>query len=126
MTSYEFECALVYLAEQVIKTFGKDVGVQELKQEPVGRDFEKTRSTGEPRIEDEKVRRVVKTWAELNAIKQVVYVEYESSDGSYCCLANIDDGRISIKFAGCISALKDCREYAIDELCEKGENDGVY
>lgn len=24
MTSYEFECALVYLAEQVIKTFGKD------------------------------------------------------------------------------------------------------
>lgn len=27
MTSYEFERALVYLAEQIIKTFGKDVGV---------------------------------------------------------------------------------------------------
>lgn len=115
MTSYEFECALVYLAEQVIKTFGKDVGVQELKQESV-----------EPYIEDKKVRRAVKTWAELNAVKQAVYVEYESSDGNYCCLANMDDGRISIKFAGCILALKDCREYTIDELCGKGENDGVY
>ena len=117
MTNYECGRALVYIAEQIIKTFGKDFGleVQELKQESV-----------EPRIEDEKVRRVVKTWAELNGIKRVVYVEYESPDGSYCCLANMDDGRISIKFDGCISALKDCGEYTINELCEKGENDGVY
>lgn len=115
MTSYEFECALVYLAEQVIKTFGKDVGVQELRQE-----------SAEPLIKDEKICKVVKTWAKLNAIKRVVYVEYESLDGSYYCLANMDDGRISIKFAGCISALKDCREYTIDELCGKGENDVVY
>lgn len=28
MTSYETEYALVYLAEQIIKTFGKDFGVQ--------------------------------------------------------------------------------------------------
>lgn len=124
MTSYEFECALVYLAEQVIKTFGKDVGVQELKQEPVGRDFEKTRSTGEPRIEDEKVRRVVKTWAELNSIKRVVYVE--AINESSCCLTDMGEGCYCIKFVGCISTLKDCKEYTIDELCGKGENDGMY
>lgn len=37
MTSYESERALVYLAEQIIKTFGKDFGfeIQEPKQEPV-------------------------------------------------------------------------------------------
>lgn len=34
MTSYEFERALVYIAEQIIKTFGEDVGVQWQKQEP--------------------------------------------------------------------------------------------
>lgn len=36
MTSYESERALVYLAEQIIKTFGKDFGleIQEPKQEP--------------------------------------------------------------------------------------------
>lgn len=32
MTSYEFERALVYIAEVIIKTFGKDVGVQEPKE----------------------------------------------------------------------------------------------
>lgn len=75
----------------------------------------------EPLIKDKKIRRAVRVWAELNAIKQVVYVEYESIDGSYYCLANMDDGRISIKFAGCISALKDCEEYTITELCGEGE-----
>ena len=30
MTSYELEYALVYLAEQIIKTFGKEFGVQVL------------------------------------------------------------------------------------------------
>ena len=34
MTSYETEYALVYLAEQIIKTFGKDFGIQVSKQEP--------------------------------------------------------------------------------------------
>lgn len=33
MTSYETEYALVYLAEQIIKTFGKDFGIQVSKQE---------------------------------------------------------------------------------------------
>lgn len=29
MTNYEFERALVYIAEQIIKTFGEDVGVRQ-------------------------------------------------------------------------------------------------
>lgn len=35
MTSYEFERALVYIAEQIIKTFGEDVGVQWPDQDTV-------------------------------------------------------------------------------------------
>ena len=50
MTNYECGRALVYIAEQIIKTFGKDFGleVQELKQE-----------SAEPRIEDEKVQKAI-------------------------------------------------------------------
>lgn len=35
MTSYEFERALVYLAEQTIKTFGKDFGIQRVDQDTI-------------------------------------------------------------------------------------------
>lgn len=54
MTNYECGRALVYIAEQIIKTFGKDFGleVQEPKQEPK-----------EPLIKDAKVRKAVRAWA---------------------------------------------------------------
>lgn len=58
MTSYEFERALVYLAEQIIKTFGEDVGTPGLKQEPA-----------EPLIKDKKIRKAVRVWAEANGVK---------------------------------------------------------
>lgn len=69
-----------------------------------------------PLITDEKIRKAVRAWAELNKSKQVVYVEYTAST-DYCCLADMDNGCYCIKFVGRISALKDGEEYTIDEIC---------
>lgn len=74
----------------------------------------------EPLIKDEKIRKAVRAWAELNKSKQVVYVEYTAST-DYCCLADMDNGYYCIKFVGRISALKDGEEYTIDEIC--GDDD---
>ena len=35
MTSYEFGRALVYIAEQIIKTFGEDFGIQLIDQDAI-------------------------------------------------------------------------------------------
>jgi len=77
----------------------------------------------EPLIKDEKIRKAVRAWAEVNAIRQVGYVESLNRD--YCCLTDMDgDGcrtGYCIKFVGWIPTLKDCGEYTIDELCGEEE-----
>lgn len=78
----------------------------------------------EPLIKDEKIRKAVRAWAEVNAIRQVGYVESLNRDS--CCISDIDgeygDEVYSIKFVGWIPTLKDCGEYTIAELCgEEGE-----
>lgn len=74
----------------------------------------------EPLIDNEKIREIVRAWAEINAVRQVAYVE--DLNGESCCLAGMEDGRgYCIKFVGWIPTLKDCGEYFIDELCGEGE-----
>lgn len=74
----------------------------------------------EPLIKDKKTRKAVKAWAEINAIRQVAYIE--SLNRESCCLTGIEDDRgYCIEFIGWIPTLKDCGEYSIAELCGKEE-----
>lgn len=57
MTSYEAERTLVYFAEQIIKTFGKEFGVEDLIQKP-----------GETLIKDNKLKEFFREWAKLIGI----------------------------------------------------------
>ena len=102
MTSYESERALVYLAEQIIKTFGKDFGleIQEPKQEPV-----------EPLIKDEKVRKAVKAWAEANGIGRVWHE---------CASCWLRGNGLKIELENEVVDLEQ-NNYTIDELCGEEE-----
>lgn len=108
MTSYEFERALVFLAEQIIKTFGKDFETQEMKQEPA-----------EPLIKDEKIRKAVRAWAEANEVFGAS--TYKScSDGHYWYIRAFNDTErgIDIDLWGELpKELIDCKYYTIAELC---------
>lgn len=105
MTSYESERALVYLAEQIIKTFGKDFGleIQEPKQEPV-----------EPLIKDEKIRKAVKAWAEANE-------ETEIKVKGGCLVATFKGLHKQLELELNCTWTRD-GVYSIAELC--GEEDG--
>lgn len=109
MTSYEFERALVYIAEQIIKTFGKDFGfeIQEPKQEPV-----------EPLIKDEKIRKAVRAWAEACRLKYAIYKQ--SSNEFYDPDTR---GKFAIKFTlkPIEVWLDDGKCYTITELCGEEE-----
>ena len=109
MTNYECGRALVYIAEQIIKTFGKDFGleVQELKQE-----------SAEPLIKDEKIRKAVRAWAEANDVNLVRIAGVRTLESEH---QGIEIEFNTDLFVGWKTALK-----TIDELCGKGENDGMY
>lgn len=102
MTSYESERALVYLAEQIIKTFGKDFGfeIQEPKQEPA-----------EPLIKDEKIRKAVKAWAEANGIERVWHE---------CASCWLRGNGLKIELENEVVDLEQ-KNYTIDELCGEEE-----
>ena len=105
MTSYEFERGLVYIAEQIIKTFGKDFGleVQVPKQEPK-----------EPLIKDEKIRKAVRAWAEACRLK---YATYKQSSNEF--YDPDTRGKFAIKFTlkPIEVWLDDGKCYTITELC---------
>lgn len=103
MTSYEFERALVYLAEQIIKTFGKDVRVQEPKREPA-----------EPLIKDEKIRKAVRAWAEANTIRSCI-----CKDEMHCITFETERGMF-ISFEYAISIPPE-GNFTITELCGEEE-----
>ena len=75
--------------------------------------------TCEPLIKDEKIRKAVRAWAEINSIKNVLYAE--KSDRSLYVLTDMSDDDFSIELVGWIPTLKDGESYTIDELCGEEE-----
>lgn len=106
MTNYECGRALVYIAEQIIKTFGKDFGleVQELKQE-----------SAEPLIKDEKIRKAVRAWAEVNELEPDYEVKYDAD--TY----GLNSWQADINFNYRIEGLEHNKKYIIAELCGEEE-----
>ena len=66
----------------------------------------------EPLIKDEEIRKAVRAWAEVNAIRQVSYV----TDSRSCRLADLMDNDYCIDFVGWIPTLNDMKRYTIAEL----------
>lgn len=73
----------------------------------------------EPLIKDEKIRKAVRAWAEVNSIEEVLYAE--RTDKSLFVLTDMGADDTSIMFVGWVPTLKDGADYTIDELC--GEED---
>lgn len=74
----------------------------------------------EPLIKDEKVRKAVRAWAEINSVREVSYAA--RLYGSSCMLTSMDDDQFSIEFVGWIPTLKDDEAtYSIAELCGEDE-----
>lgn len=69
----------------------------------------------EPLIKDEKIRKAVRAWAEVNSIKKALYAE--RLNRSLCWLTDMGDEDFSIKLVGWIPTLKDDEDYTITELC---------
>lgn len=73
----------------------------------------------EPLIKDEKIRKAVRAWAEVDSIEKAIYAE--RADSSVCILTDMGVGDYSIEFFGYIQTLKDGEDYTIAELCGEGE-----
>lgn len=73
----------------------------------------------EPLIKDEKIRKAVRAWAEVNLIEKALYAE--RPDRSLCNLTDMGDDDYTIGFVGWIPMLKDGEEYTIAELCGEEE-----
>lgn len=74
----------------------------------------------EPLIKDEKIRKAVRAWAEVNSIDNVLYAE--RPDRSLCVLTDMgDDDEYVIELVGWIPTLKDAKTYTITELCGEEE-----
>lgn len=109
MTNYECGRALVYIAEVIIKTFGKEFGyeVQEPKQEPK-----------EPLIKDEKIRKAVRAWAEAVGTECVEITHSRSHFIRFMSyLADEDELCMSRE----IGQIFDEKLYTIAELCGEEE-----
>ncbi len=75
----------------------------------------------EPLIKDEKIRKCVKLWLEINEIYSVTYHKRRGG-GSYLELDNMPmRNGCCIVFQDLIGGLKDERVYTIDELCGEEE-----
>lgn len=73
----------------------------------------------EPLIKDEKIRKAVRAWAEVNSIKTALYSERPNK--SLCQLTDMGDEDYDIQFVGWIPTLKDGEKYTITELCGEEE-----
>ncbi len=73
----------------------------------------------EPLIKDEKIRKAVRVWAEINSIEEVIYSV--GMDRSACNLTDTGDDEFAIEFVGWIPTLEDGKAYAIEELCGEEE-----
>ena len=73
----------------------------------------------EPLIKDENICKIVRAWAEVNSVEEVLYAE--RPDRSLCCLTDMGVGDYAIEFVGWVPTLKDGATYTIDELCGEEE-----
>ena len=73
----------------------------------------------EPLIKEEKIRKAVRAWAEVNSIKEALYAV--RTDGRLCVLTDMGNYDFSIEFVGWIPTLKDGEVYTIAELCGEEE-----
>lgn len=96
--------------ENVIRSFDS---IAELNEE--WEDYEPK----EPLIKDEKIRKAVRAWAEVNSIKKALYAE--RPDRSLCLLTDMGEDDYNIDFVGWMPTLKDGEEYTITELCGEEE-----
>lgn len=78
-------------------------------------DYEPT----EPFIKDEKIRKAVRIWAEINSTEEVIYSV--GMDRSACNLIDTGDDDFVIEFVGLIPTLKEGMIYTIAELCGEEE-----
>lgn len=74
-----------------------------------------TNVTDIPLIKDEKIRKAVRAWADVNSIKKILYDERLCKES--CTLTEMDGNHNDIDFVGWIPTLKDGEEYTIAELC---------
>lgn len=74
----------------------------------------------EPLIKDEKIRKAVRAWAEVNSIEKALYAERPNR--SLCGLTDMSENDYSIEFVGWIPTLEDDEEYTIAELCGEEES----
>ena len=96
--------------ENVIRSFDS---IAELNEE--WEDYE----PAEPLIKDEKIRKAVRAWAEVNSIGNARYTEMP--DRILCVLTDTDDNDYDIHFVGHIPTLEDGDDYTIAELCGEEE-----
>lgn len=82
-------------------------------------DYEPDSKPAEPLIRDEKIRKAVRAWAEVNSIEKALYAE--RSDRSLCLLTDMGENDYNIDFVGWIPTLKDGGDYTIAELCGEEE-----
>ena len=73
----------------------------------------------EPLIKDEKIRKAVRAWGEVNSIKEALYAV--RTDGRLCVLTDMGNYDFSIEFVGWMPTLKDGEVYTIAELCGEEE-----
>lgn len=75
----------------------------------------------EPLIKDEKIRQIIKAWAEANDVANVFITVVKDAEEGYLYweLASTEwEQSITIRFGGELpNTLKDMRSYTIEELC---------
>lgn len=75
----------------------------------------------EPLIKDEKTRKAVRAWAEVNSIEEVIYAE--RADRNSFTLINMSRDDYRIELVGCVPTLEDAETYTIAELCGDSEEE---
>ena len=73
----------------------------------------------EPLIKDERTRKVIRAWAKVNSVEEVLYAE--RTDKSLFVLTDMGGDDTSIMFVGWVPTLKDGVYYTIAELCGEEE-----
>ena len=79
--------------------------------------------TKEPLIKDEKIRQIIKAWAEVNEVESVFITVVKDAEWGclYWELASIEwEQSITIRFGGELpDTLKDMTIYTVEELCDR-------
>lgn len=93
-----------------------------IKDTPVECDLGKTRSTREPLIKDEKIRKAVRAWADANGYSEGIYFTNFGVDNTCYFLNDAYDDK-QIWFDKCLQNIKSDETYTIAELCGESDND---